>query len=75
MKEFVKTNFAVSEELSLDDTFGMIASCIEQVYSEEESWAAADCTAKEMSQFLEQLSSNNSKKLKSFLKQCQSYLT
>ena len=66
MKEFVKTNFAVSEELSLDDTFNMIASCIEQVYSEEESWAAADCTAKEMSQFLEQLSSKQFKEIEKF---------
>jgi citrate lyase gamma subunit len=66
MNEFVKTNFAVSEELTLDDTFSMIASCIEQVYSEEESWAAADCTPKEMSQFLEQLSSKQFKEIEKF---------
>jgi len=66
MNEFVKTNFAVSEELTLDDTFNMIASCIEQVYSEEESWAAADCTPKEMSQFLEQLSSKQFKEIEKF---------
>jgi hypothetical protein len=66
MNEFVKTNFSVSEELSLDDTFGMIAACIEQVYSEEESWAASDCTKKEISEFLEQLSSKQFKEIEKF---------
>jgi len=66
MNEFVKTNFAVSEELSLDDTFSMIAACIEQVYSEEESWSASDCTKKEISEFLEQLSSKQFKQIEKF---------
>ena len=44
----------------------MVCSCIEQVYSEEESWAAADCTKKELLEFLEQLDSSQFKKIETF---------
>ena len=39
---------------------------VEQVYSEEESWSAADCTKKELKQFLEQLSSKQFKEIETF---------
>ena len=54
LSEFIKNNFANIDDINVDDTFELIASCIEQVYSEEESFAASDCTKKELSQFLEQ---------------------
>ena len=44
----------------------MIASCIEQVYSEEESWSSADCTKKELKEFLEQLDSKQFKMIEKF---------
>ena len=55
LDEFVKNNFATASDISVDDTFDLIASCVDQVYSEEESWAAADCTQKELTQFVESL--------------------
>ena len=64
MGEFVKSNFNV--EMKVDDTFDMVCSCIEQVYSEDESWAAADCTKKELLEFLEQLDSSQFKKIETF---------
>ena len=64
MGEFVKSNFNV--EMKVDDTFDMVCSCIEQVYSEEESWTAADCTKKELLEFLEQLDSSQFKKIETF---------
>ena len=64
MGEFVKSNFNV--EMKVDDTFDMVCSCIEQVYSEEESWAAADCTKKELLEFLEQLDASQFKKIETF---------
>ena len=45
LNEFIKTNFSV-EEMKVDDTFDLIASCIDQIYSEEESWTQEDCTKK-----------------------------
>ena len=44
----------------------MIASCIEQVYNEEESWSASDCTKKELVDFIEQLSSKQFKEIEKF---------
>ena len=35
LNEFIKTNFSV-DEMKVDDTFDLIASCIDQIYSEEE---------------------------------------
>jgi hypothetical protein len=66
MNEFVKSNFNVNEMIDVDDTFDLISSCIEQVYSEEESWSASDCTKKELSEFLEQLSSKQFKQIENF---------
>ena len=65
MDEFIKTNFA-SGEVDVDDTFKLIASCIDQVYSEEESWASADCTKKELSDFVESLNSKQFKSVEKF---------
>jgi hypothetical protein len=65
MKEFIKTNF-MGEDLSIDDTFNLICSCIDQVYNEEESWASSDCTKKELSEFIEQLSSKQFKEVEMF---------
>jgi len=66
MQEFVKNNFSSETDMSVDDTFGMISSCVEQIYSEEESWASSDVTKKELNEFLEQLSSKQFKKIEKF---------
>jgi hypothetical protein len=66
MKEFIKTNFGNNSNMSVDDTFDLVLSCIEQVYSEEESWSASDCTKKELSEFIEQLTSNQFKEIERF---------
>jgi len=65
MEEFIKNNFS-TEQLNIDSTFDLISSCIEQVYSEEESWSAADCSKKELKEFLEQLSSKQFKEIETF---------
>ena len=67
MSEFIKTNFATTtEEISVDDTFDLISSCIEQVYSEEENWAGTDCTKKELSDFIGSLNTKQFKDVENF---------
>jgi len=66
MNEFIKSNFGNDFNMSVDDTFSLIVSCMEQVYSEEESWSASDCTKKELSEFIEQLSSKQFKEVENF---------
>ncbi len=65
LNEFIKSNFS-AEEMKVDDTFDLIASCIDQIYSEEESWTQEDCTKKEMVEFLEQLNSSQFKEIETF---------
>ena len=65
MKEFIKSNFSV-EGMKPEDTFDLIISCIEQVYSQEESWSASDCTKDEMNEFLDQLNSTQFKEIEKF---------
>lgn len=66
IQEFIKNNFIRNDQISVDDTFGVICSCIEQIFNEEESWSASDCTKKELIEFLESLSSKQFKKIENF---------
>ena len=66
LAEFTKTNFGSMNEMKVDDTFELIASCIDQVYSEEESWSHQECTKKELSDFIESLNSNQFKLVEKF---------
>ena len=52
--------------VSVDDTFDIICSCIDQIYNEEESWSSKDCTKKELREFVEQLSSKQFKEIERF---------
>ena len=65
MNEIIQTNFVVADA-GVEDTFGIIMSCIEQIYNEEESWSAADCTEKELKDFIEQLNSRQFKEIETF---------
>ena len=65
MNEFIKNNFATTGQIAVSDTFDLISHCIEQIYSEEESWEASDCSKKELSEFIEQLSSKQFKEIES----------
>lgn len=66
MSEFVKNNFNNSDGIGVNESFDLIASCIDQIYSEEESWSGSDSTKKELLEFIEQLNSNQFKEVESF---------
>ena len=65
LDEFIKSNFS-GDNIKVDDTFELIASCVDQVYSEEESWTSEDCTKKELVDFIEQLNSSQFKHIEKF---------
>ena len=65
LDEFIKSNFS-AENIKVDDTFQLIASCVDQVYSEEESWTQEDCTKQELVEFIEQLNSSQFKEIEKF---------
>tara|TARA_B100001287_G_scaffold152800_1_gene128605 strand:+ start:915 stop:1631 length:717 start_codon:yes stop_codon:yes gene_type:complete len=65
LNEFIKSNFDAGD-IKVDDTFELIASCVDQVYSEEESWTQEDCTKKELVDFIDQLNSSQFKEIEKF---------
>ena len=66
LSEFIQNNFSTENGIGVTESFDMITSCIEQVFNEEESWSASDCTKKELTTFLEQLSSKQFKQIETF---------
>tara|TARA_S200000501_G_scaffold58344_1_gene48712 strand:+ start:169 stop:885 length:717 start_codon:yes stop_codon:yes gene_type:complete len=66
LNEFVQNNFNPSDDNTLEASMDIIASCIDVVYSEDESWAAADCTKKELSEWLETLNTSQFKEVETF---------
>ena len=66
LNEFIQNNFDFSEDDSVDASFNIISSCIDQVYNEDESWAASDCTKKELKVWVETLNTNQFKEVESF---------
>ena len=65
LSEFVKNNFDV-DDMGMKESFELISSCIEQVFNDEESWSASDCSKKELNEFIEQLNSQQFKKVENF---------
>ena len=66
LDEFIKSNFDLEEKNQMDQSFDLIARCIDKIYSEEEVWASEDCTKKEMSEFLESMNSSQFKEIETF---------
>ena len=68
LNEFVKSNFDPNDtnRSAMDQSFELIASCIDKIYSEDEVWATEDCTKKELNEFLEQMNSSQFKDIEKF---------
>ena len=64
LDEFIDENFNFDGQS--DNSFEIIASCIDMVFSEDEAWEAKDCTKKELTQFVEQLNSAQFKEIEKF---------
>jgi hypothetical protein len=69
LDQFIKNNFDFTNQESvstIERSFDIISSCIEAIYTEEESWAASDCTKKELIDFIETMNSSQFKKIEQF---------
>ena len=66
LNEFVKNNFNISDDNTLQASMYIIVSCIDVVYSEDESWAAADCTKKELDEWVGTLNTSQFKEIEYF---------
>ena len=68
LNEFIKNNFDPNDKSKnpMDQSFDLIGSCIDKIYSNDEVWAADDCTKKEISEFLDSMNSNQFKEVEKF---------
>ena len=66
LDQFIKNNFDFDEKNQMDQSFELIATCIDKIYSEDEVWATADCTKKEVNEFLESMNSSQFKEIEAF---------
>jgi hypothetical protein len=66
LSQFIDNNFIAEDTSNVEKTFGVIASCIDTIYNEEDAWAASDYTDKELTEFIEQLSSTQFKQIEKF---------
>ena len=68
LNEFVQNNFDIAnvDDITFDASLDIISSCIDVVYNVDESWAASDCTKKELNEWLETLNSNQFKQVETF---------
>lgn len=66
LDQFIQNNFDFSDKNAMDQSFELIASCIDKIYTEEEVWASADCTKKEIKEFVESMNSTQFKDIEKF---------
>jgi len=67
LDQFIESNFETSGQTSdVSQSLSMITSCVDVIYNEEESWEAADCTKKELDEFIEQLNTKQFKEVEKF---------
>jgi len=66
LDQFIKSNFDFNDKNAMDQSFDLIAGSIDKIYTEDEVWATADCTKKEVKEFLESMNSSQFKKIESF---------
>ena len=66
LDQFIKNNFDFDEKNAMAQSFELIATCIDKIYTQDEVWAAADCTKKEINEFLESMNSTQFKGIEQF---------
>ena len=68
LNEFIKNNFDPNEvgTNAMEQSFDLIGSCINKIFNEDEVWVAADCSKKEINDFLDSMNSNQFKEIESF---------
>lgn len=66
LDQFIKNNFDVSGNIDIDQSFELISSCIDKIYTAEEVWVSTDVTKKELIDFLEQMNSVQFKQIEQF---------
>lgn len=70
LEQFVNENFNMTSKNTsketIDKSFDIVSSCVDMVYTKDDSWAAADVPKKELIEWLNTFDSNQFKKIELF---------
>jgi len=66
LDQFIKNNFDFNDKNAMDQSFELIGSCIDKIFTEDEVWSTADVTKKELIEFLESMNSSQFKDIEKF---------
>jgi hypothetical protein len=66
LDQFIKNNFDFNDKNAMDQSFELIGSCIDKIFTEDEVWSSSDVTKKELSDFLESMNSSQFKGIEKF---------
>ena len=68
LNQFIENNFDTEDEVKtmVDKTFNVVADCMDTVFTGEDAWDANDYSPTERIQFIEQLNSQQYKKVEKF---------
>ena len=66
LDQFIKNNFDFSDKNAMDQSFELIGSCIDKIFTEDEVWSTSDVTKKELNDFLESMNSSQFKDIEKF---------
>ena len=66
LEQFISNNFGIGDDMNLEKSFEVIASCIDKIYNEEEVWDSSDVSKKELMEFLEGMNSAQFKDIEKF---------
>jgi len=66
LEQFIKNNFDFNNENAMEQSFDLISTCIDKIYTQDEVWSTADVTKKELTEFLESMNSSQFKEIEKF---------
>ena len=65
MDQFIKNNFDIGDA-TVDESFEIVASCIDTIYDASDVWSASDCTKKELVDWVGDLNTSQFKEVEKF---------
>ena len=66
LEQFIKNNFDFSGSNLMDQSFDLVASCIDKIYQGDEVWSSSDVTQKELIDFLDQMNAAQFQQIEKF---------
>jgi len=66
LDQFIKTNFDFNQKNAMEQSFELIGSCIDKIFTADEAWSTSDVTKKELVDFLESMNSSQFKDIEKF---------